>query len=285
MKRGRRLIYNTIFITILTGCYTPRYVYSPIVQNVPVLLQKCDSKVAINLSSNLSTKTSGNDNKNRGYDLQAAYAISNHLAAEVLFAHRTEKNSGDYNSGYYDSSTINYKRDIGELGLGYFHAYGMNKQYVFQIFCGLGLGKSSFTDEGRDRNNNPYNRFHRMSVTKLFIQPAFMIRQKDFFAGALSSRMSLVYFHHILTDYTSGELDNYKLDSLNYRPRLFWEPAITNIFEFKKIPGLRLEFQIGMAFLVSKTFVDYRSFNFSFGIMTNLPKLLYHKKTLQKSTN
>ncbi|MEI9958041.1 MAG: hypothetical protein WDM90_17455 [Ferruginibacter sp.] len=39
------------------------------------------------------------------------------------------------------------------------------------------------------------------------------------------------------------------------------------------MPGLQLEFQMGFAFLVSRRFVDARSFNFSTGLLFDLPKL------------
>ena len=277
MKKWFPYIVITLLIPVFTNCYTPRYVYSPIVQNIPVLINKGDSKLALDLSSNLSEKSVF------GIDLQAAYAFTKHFAGQASYAHRTERNGGDFNTIYLDSSMISYRRDITEFGLGYFNASGENDQYLFQVFGGVGFGRSGFNDIGKDRNNIYYHRFHTMSVTKIFIQPAFMINDKHLFSATLSSCFNLVYFHNIKTDYTANELDNYKLDSLNYRPRLFWEPAVTNNFGFKKIPGLRIEYQIAMAFLVSRTFVDYRTFNFSIGILVDPPKLLKGRKRTSKN--
>lgn len=272
----RRMLCIT-FCLLFFSCYTPRYVYSPAAHNVPVLLKKGDSKLAFNLSSNFSGKNTANnivkDNKSRGVDLQGAYAVTKNWAVQYCYYHRTEKNNGNFDSGNLDSVEINYKRNLTEFGVGYFKNLSTNSQAVFQVFAGVGFGKFSFTDIGRDQNNTFHNNYHNMSVTKIYLQPAFMVHSKKRFSFALSSRFSLVYFSKIKTNYTATELDNYKLDSLNFSPRLFWEPAIVNTFGFKKLPGLQLEFQIDMTSLVSRRFVDYRAFNFSAGLLFDLPKL------------
>jgi hypothetical protein len=261
---------------LLTSCYTPRYVYSPTAHNVPVFAKKGDSKLAANYSFNLSDNTIKDSvpvkAKARGYDLQAAYAFTNHWAMQVNYFQRSERNTGDFDTGIRDSVVINYKRNLTEIGAGYFHLL-KNKQSLFQVFAGIGFGKSSFTDDGKDPNRVYRNRYHQMNVTQLFIQPAFTVRGKKNFAATFSSRLSAVYFKNISTNYTATELDNYKLDSLNYSPRVFWEPAVVNTFGFKKLPGLQLEFQLGFAFLVSRRFVDVRAFNFSAGLLFDLPKL------------
>ncbi len=252
-----------------------------------MLTQKGDSKLAANYSANFgdnvvkeNVSTTG---KARGYDLQAAYAISNHWALQLNYFNRTERNAGDFDSFSLDSTVINYKRNLTEIGAGYFHAINGNKLAIFQIFAGIGFGKSNFTDKGRDRNNVFHNKFHNMSVTKLFFQPAIMVRSKKNYAASFSSRLSLQYFNNIITDYTFTELNNYVLDSLTISPSLFWEPAVVNTFGFKKLPGLQLEFQLGMSFLMSRRFVDYRSFNFSAGILVDVPKLLKTKSKPSKN--
>jgi hypothetical protein len=178
---------------------------------------------------------------------------------------------------------INYKRNLVEIGAGYFHALNNNKLSIVQIFAGVGFGKSNFTDVGRDQNSTYRSRFHNMDVTKIFIQPAFMVRSKGNFSAAFSSRNSLVFFKNINTDYDATELDRYKLDSLTISPRLFWEPAVVNNFGFKKLPGLQLEFQLGFSFLMSRRFVDYRSFNFSAGLIFDVPKFFAVKKQKPKN--
>lgn len=288
MKRFLLLSTIAFLILYLSACYTPRYVYSPSAHNVPVITKKGDSKLAFNYSLNLSDNSPENNNSNsnargNGFDLQAAQALSDHWAIMVNYFNRTERNSGDYVAGRRDSVTINYKRHLTEIGAGYYHSLTNNQQAVFQVFGGIGFGKSDFTDEGRNFNSLYRTRFHNMNIIKLFIQPAFMIRSKNNFSASFSSRNSLVFFKNIQTDYNATELNNYKLDSLTISPRLFWEPCVVNTFGFKKFPGLQFEFQLGFAFLVSRRFVDYRSFNFSTGILFDLPKLLKKKTSEAKN--
>ncbi len=272
---------------LLPSCYSPRYVYSPAAHNVPVLIKKGDSKLAFNYSFNptasavkANVPTKG---RVRGFDVQGAYAISKHWAMQLNYFNRTERNAGDFDAGTRDSVVLNYKRNLIEIGGGYFHVLNGNSKAILQIFGGVGFGKSNFTDVGRNQNNIYRNKFHNMQVTKIFIQPAFMVRTKGSFSAAFSSRNSLIFFKNIHTDYDAAELNRYKLDSLTISPRLFWEPAVVNNFGFKKLPGLQLEFQMGFSFLMSRRFVDYRSFNFSAGLILDVPKLFAIKKQPSKN--
>jgi hypothetical protein len=275
MKTACALLLSA-YSFLLFSCYTPRYVYSPSAHNIPVFEKKGDSKLAANYSFNLAANTVKDSvpvkAKSRGYDLQAAYAFTNHFAMQVNHFHRTERNTGDFDAAIRDSVVINYKRNMTEIGAGYFHLLN-NSRSVFQVFGGIGFGKFSFTDNGRNFNGPLRTRYHNMSVTKLFIQPSFTVRGDNALAASFSSRFSVIYFKNIRTDYTAGELNNYKLDSLSYSPRAFWEPAVVNTFGFKKLPGLQIEVQAGFAFLISRRFVDARAFNFSGGLLFDLPKL------------
>ena len=271
------LLTFAFLIVAVTSCYTPRYVYSPAAHNVPIFEKKGDSKLAFNYSANFSTQSAIEDHASTGIDLQGAYAISNKFALQVNYYQRREKNGGDFSALNLDSNIIKYTRHLTEIGFGYYHQLKRNRRAIFQVFAGIGLGRFGFTDIGRDQNNVYHNNFHDAGVTKLYVQPAFTIRKKSF-AASLSSRFSLIFFKDIKTNYTATELDNYKLDSLDYRPRLFWEPSIINTFGFKKLPGLQLEFQVGMSLLESRLFIDYRTFNFSFGIILDPPRLLKNIK-------
>jgi hypothetical protein len=261
----------------LFSCYTPRYVYSPSAHNVPVLVKQGDSKLAVNYSMNPANNTVKDSvpvkAKARGYDLQAAYAVTKHWALQLNLYHRTERNAGDFDSNIKDSVVINYKRNLTEIGLGYFHSLTSNQRAIFQVFGGVGFGKFNLEDNGKDQGRVLRSRYHQMNITKLFIQPALTIRGRRNFAASFSARTSVIYFKNIQTNYSATELDNYKLDSLSYSPRVFWEPAVINTFGFKKLPGLQLEFQFGFAFLASQRFVDARAFNFSAGLLFDLPKL------------
>jgi hypothetical protein len=285
------LFANCVLLTalcqLLSSCYTPRYVYSPSAHNVPVLVKKGDNKVAVNYSfgfASLVKKTNvATQAKASGIDIQTAYAFSNKWAGQFNYMYRGERNAGDFDSNSIDSTVIKYKRNLTELGLGYFTRIGKDSIVLFQLFGGVGIGKANFTDNGRDRNMIFRSRYHNMNITKVFIQPALMVRSGKNFAASLSSRHSIIFFRKISTNYNATELNNYKLDSLTYRPRVFWEPAIINTFGFKEMPGVQFEFQMGFAFLMSRQFVDYRSSNISAGLLFDLPKLF--TKPLRSAKN
>lgn len=75
MRKGS-LTASIIIVVLLSACNTPRYIYSPSPPNNPYFKEKGDSRLAAYYSS-------GGDNniltgeKKDGFDLQAAYAISN----------------------------------------------------------------------------------------------------------------------------------------------------------------------------------------------------------------
>ncbi len=265
------------FCLFFSSCYSPRYVYSPSAHNVPLLTQKGESKLAINYSANIINKVRKENvatrQKAHGFDAQAAYAINTHWVLVCNLMKRRETNAGDFDAGNWDSVVINYKRQLTELGGGYNFYLNKNKSVLVQVLGGVGWGKSSFTDEGRSFNLPYHNNYHNMQITKYFLQPSISLRVKNFFSASLSSRQSFIYFKNIQTDYTINELQNYKLDSLSFSPRIFWEPSTVYTFGFKNAPWLKLEFQGGFAFLMSKRFVDARVFNFSAGINVDLPKL------------
>ncbi len=279
-------IFN-VLLFLLNSCYTPRYVYSPAAHNAPVLVKKGDSKLAANysftFSDNVENATTGIRAKARGADVQAAYAFTNNWAGQINYFYRSERNSGGFDIFLGDSSVINYKRSLTEIAGGYFHALDDNKHVFFQVFAGAGFGKASFVDRGRIQNQLYQTRYHQMNITKLFIQPAIMVGNQNKFSAIFSSRHSIIYFKNIKTDYTVTELDNYKLDSLSYSPRVFWEPATIYNFGFKELPGVKLELQMGFSFLVSKRFVDYRSSNISVGLLFDLPKLFAMNRRSSKN--
>lgn len=275
------LVSLALFILIFTSCYTPRYVYSPSAHNVPVMKQKGDAKLAASFATSLSTRNQG-DNKSSGYDLQSAYATGKHLAFQLNYYHRNERNGGSFDIDNRDSSVIRYKRDLTEFGIGYYKTIGDRGMAWFQVFAGAGTGKFQFTDDGRDASFNYHSRFHKARVTRYFLQPAFMVNTKQHYTASLSSRFSLVRFHGIETSYSATEQDNYKLDSLTYKSHLFWEPAVINTFGFKKLPGVLLEVQAGFCFLASRTFIDSRPFNFSAGLFIDLPAMLKRNRKTGK---
>lgn len=266
---------------LFSACYSPRYVYSPVAVNVPVLAKKGDSKIAGYYSFNPGEKskvtTAGKLNSGNGLDIQAAYAVASHWAVQGAYTVRHEKNHADFNVNRTDSSLLSYKRNSVEFGLGYFTHFDKRRSSYFQVFAGAGFGSSSFSD--KYFTGNIPSRYFTMDVTRLYIQPAILIKYGEVFASSLSSRVSFVYFKNVQSDYTEEELFRYQLKDIQKGAKIFWEPAFTNTFGLKKLPGLKLEVQMGLAFLMSDRFVDYRTLNISAGLVLNIPAFFDRKNT------
>jgi len=273
-----KTILLIIPVLILASCYTPRYVYSPAAHNVPVLAAKGDSKLGMNYSTNIAQKAKNPDktfdSKGAGIDVQGAYAISKNLAVQASYYWRSERNEGNYLFNATDESVLRYRRNLTEAGIGFYSKIDSRGISWFQIFGGIGMGDFKFTDKPIPNSINTSEFFYKTSATKFYLQPAVMILYNKLISISFSSRFSLLKFHNVRTDYSSTQLNNYKLDSLTHRPVVFWEPAVVNSFEFKKLKGVKFEYQLGLSLLTSKSFVDARAFNFSAGIFVDIPKIL-----------
>ena len=207
-------------------------------------------------------------NRSRGADIQGAAAISDHFAVQASYFYRWEKTSGGS-----DSSTVRYKRNLTEIGAGYYLPVNAQKNVIFQFFVGVGLGKFSFTDVDRVASN-----FHQANIVKVYVQPAFLFRSKGSFTSSVSMRASILNYSKIKTSYSANQLDDYNLDSLNNRGKIFFEPGFTGSFGFKNVPGLRLAFHGGLSFLLSHNFIDYRLINLSVGTWYDIGSLFRKAK-------
>jgi hypothetical protein len=265
-------IIITLFLFIaasFSSCYSPRYVYSPSTQNIPLLQRKNDLEFSGFYAGSINSfKEKGNSNQ--GFDIHAAWAFGDHLAAILGESYRWEKNGGNDSFFPNDSSLLSYKRNFIELGVGYFTSMKDNQKMQFQLFGGTAFGSSDIADDYVS-NNIHTDKYHNSRITKIFIQPAIIYSPFKNFSGALSSRITEIIFTHIHTNYSPTELDNYILDSLTVSPVFFWEPAVSYTFGFKKIP-LKLRLQGSISILLNHRFVEHRTGNVGIGIIADLPK-------------
>lgn len=273
MKTNLLPVFIFICITIIAAsCNTPRYIYSPSAHNVPVLTKKGDTKLGAVYSTNAVGQETKDgveiDNRSRGYDLQGAVAITNNFAIQAANAHRWEKTDGGP-----DSTTLKYKRNLTEIGLGYYVPINDKGNTFFQVFAGVGLGRFTFIDV--DKTGSYY---HQANITKIYLQPAILYKSKGSFTTSVAMRFSGINYSKIKTNYSASQLDDYHLDDLTGRMKWFLEPASVSSFGFKGLPGLRFEVQGGLSFLMARNYVDYRKFNFSVGSWVDIGSLFNKNK-------
>lgn len=271
-----------VFFVSLTlfSCYTPRYVYSPPTQNIPALYKKNDLEFSGFYAGSVNTfKTK--DNYNQGFDIQSAWAVDNHFAIMLNESARWERNSG--NDSYYpgDSSLLSYSQNFIELGAAYYSSPKNNPKMLLQVFGGAALGISKISDDYVS-NSLQTNKYHDANVTKVFVQPALLYSPLKNFLTTLSSRFTAAIFTHIHTNYTPSELDNYNLDSLTVSPVFFWEPAVSYTIGFKKLP-IKLRIQGSISILLNHRFVEHRSSNIGFGIISDFSRKNNKKRSPAKN--
>jgi hypothetical protein len=259
-----------IFISVgFISCYSPRYVYSPSTQNIPLLKQKNDVEASVFYAGSYNIFAS-RENYNRGLDLHSAYAVSDHVGLMLNESIRWERN-GNSDTHPRDSSSLFYKRNFTELGIAYYTGLGKSGKSQFQVFGGMALGKSKISDH-YIFSGMPVEKFHNSHVTKIFIHPALIGNFSNNFSLAFASRITMAYFSNIQSNYTSVELEDYQLDSLSLSPLIFWEPALNLTFGFPDVP-VKFRFQMGLSALVSKRFYWHRNSNVGVGIVYDFKSL------------
>lgn len=276
------VILSFVFIIVFASCDTPRYAYSPTAHNVPVFTKQGDSKVAAYYSNNgvySSTDEDGNEydrNVSQGFDVQGAVAASNNIAVQAGYYNRSE--TANQNSGFSGDSkaAIKYKRNLFEFGFGYFTPVDKKQHMLFQVYGGAGFGKTKINERGTfNYVDSSYTRFYNTNITKFYLEPSITFKTpKDIFAATIATRGSIIKFGKVQTDYTQNEKIDYNLDSLDRYAVFFFEPSFVGSFGFPKMPGMRIELQAGMSLLYDKSFIDYRPFNFSIGLVFDIPKLI-----------
>ena len=260
---------SSLIVLIVIGfsaCNVPRYAYSPSAHNVPVLTQKGDGKIGALYSTNIPSMRAENekvDDGTNGIDILGAYAISDNWAVQASHFQRWERTTGGP-----DSINIKYRRNLTELGVGYYFAANDKKRTFIQIFGGAGLGKFSITDHSKTGNF-----YHQSDILKFYIQPAILFRSKGSFSSSVAIRGSFIKFNSIKTNYSSSDLQDYKLDNITGGAKFFFEPAYVGSFGFKNLPGLRIEFQASASLFPSDDLFNYRTQNFSIGSYLDLGSL------------
>ena len=267
-KRIGLLLFLTAGVS-LHSCYSPRYVYSPVTQNIPQIHNKNDWEVAGSYSGSLPVFEE-KGNYNSGFDIHTAWAFSKHFAVTVNRSFHWEKNGN--NDTFYpgDTSLLSYKRNFSEMGIGYFASPLYNPKMQFQLFAGVAVGKSNIFDDYFS-GNTQVRKYHESNVTKLYLQPAVNFTPSKYVSAALSSRFTAVIFTHIHSNYSPTELANYLLDSLTVSPVFFWEPGFTLTVGFKKMP-VKIQAQGSLAVLLNHRFVEHRTGNFGLGIVADFSK-------------
>ena len=272
------LIATIILTALISSCSSPRYIYSSSPPNAAYLKEKGDSKLAAYYSAgSYQTSPQDQDGYNRGFDVQAAYALTDHWAVTASLFNRKERDAYDQKrASLFNNSTINYQRNLFEIGGGYFTTLDQTKTVGVSLFGGMGFGKFRMFDTGLTEQLDPYDRFHNSQIRKMFIQPALTIMPGRYFRMMIVHRFSYVHYGDISTSYTNDERDYFKLTQIENRTRHFGE---TTLGLQSALPGanwMSIETSITLS---TQPGIDYnwiraRGFNASIGLSFDIAKML-----------
>lgn len=114
--------------------------------------------------------TESDKGKVRGGSFQAAYAVSNHIG--IIGSWAFSKEFEDYNMTSSYPETVCYKKNMAEIGAGYFTNISKNKRVVFEVYAGYGTGKNNLTH--MPHGWGPTG-FYGGRVQRFFLQPALAL--------------------------------------------------------------------------------------------------------------
>ena len=249
MKPIQIFTLTTIAGCILFSCTTYRYINSASPPNVPLFKEKGESKVTAYYSgeggSDITQKYA------HGFDVHGAYALSNHWAVTAGYFFRREKDYYTTRNSIFDSSDVRYKRNILDVGAGYFVFLDASKKISANIYAGIGEGNFSINDAGFN-DSLAYNRFHNSSITKWYIMPSLNFFSSQSFRFSFATKFSFVHYGKIQTSYTGYELSYFGLDKIANTTLYFFEPAFSFQFGSREVPWLGIN-------IVSSFTSDYHS--------------------------
>ena len=246
-----------VLLISFTSCTTDRYIYSASPANNPYLIKKGNAEVTGYYSADANSDPP--KQYARGIDLHGGYAVGNHWAIITGYFNRRERDINTESAS--NNSFINYKRNLIDIGTGYFTSINKKKELYVNLYSGYAAGKFSFEED----NNR---RYHESVIHKWFIQPGINFISKEYFRMSFAGKISIVHYGDIKTTYTSGELSGYGLDRIANKSICFFEPSFNLQFGTRKIPWAKIVFLMSgtSGYQPANTYLDVRGTNVSLGL-------------------
>jgi hypothetical protein len=274
----RKKILFVASIFCLFSCNTNyRYIYTASPANNPYFTKKGESKLTADYSSSNNIRPV--NKYAAGIDLQAAYALGDHWALATAYYNRREKDVfSSTKKGPFESSAVRYKRNLFDIGGGYFISLNKKKTITFNFYGGMSFGKFSFIDDGKDSSGAGYSRFHNNGITRWFFQPSFNFMPSEYIRFSYATKFSFVHYGNLHTSYTAEELKYLFLDKVDNQTLPFIEPSLNVQFALPEIPWINLDAGISSTTNPLNVFifnggVKVRSINSSIGLNFDFSKL------------
>ena len=256
---------------MLTSCGgVARYIYSPPPATITYFKAKGDNKISATISSGPNDKFSAGPVKyNNGFDIQAGYALTNYWFVAGSYFQRKERESADGIRNIFDTSTINYKRNILEFGGGCFLPLNDRSTTTFSLYGAYGFGKFKFDDYGL-LNGIAYTRQHQNDISKYSLQFGFNFMPSDYLHLSLTGKYSFVHYGANITNYTNAELSYFYLNDIGNNTITFFEPTINFQIGIPECTWAKLDMSVTLC--TDNNYFNKRKANASIGLTFNIPK-------------
>ena len=272
-----KICFVAIVISLFSCNTNYRYIYTASPANNPYFTKKGESKLTADYSS--SSNIRAVNKYAAGIDLQAAYALSDHWALASAYYNRREKDVFSFiENGPFESSVVRYKRNLFDIGGGYFVSLNKRETITFNFYGGMSFGEFSFTDNGIDSSGANYSRYHNNGITRWFFQPSFNFMPGEYVRFSYATKFSSVHYGDVQTSYTPQQLKYLYLNKVDNNTFVFIEPSINVQFGLPEIPWLNLD--AGMSWtsnpfnvLIFSNAVKVRSVNSSIGLNFDFSKM------------
>lgn len=258
--KNRQLI-QLIIGFVLLSIQSCTVMYSPSMQNAPLLQEKNEVRATVGIS-----------------DFQAAYAVTDHVGVMLNGYYNNGSSSFTYDSydpyGYSTYKEQNSKHIEG--GAGMFNK--LNDKVLVEAYSGFGFGNTTLKKFEQDSMNAIPSMRNRFSADymRFFIQPAIGY-SLDNFDFAFSTRILLQKYYNINTfGYTPIELYDDKLYQIDQPYFFFLEPALTMRFGYKYV---KFQAQAILSYKYNVDRLNYMPLIFNVGIHVDLAKRWNTKKS------
>lgn len=241
----KKISFGIITIGVLLVFSSCKILYTPNMQNVPLMREKGDLGASIAFSN-----------------AQVSYAITDNIGiiGNGFLRNRSWSLGGDIDIWHYNS-----QRYLAEGGLGYFKNF--NDDIIFEVFAGAGYGKVKWDYDNLDLT---INKTFDAKMTNFFIQPNFGFKN-DFIDIAISGRFNGIRFYNVRTsNFTLDDLTYDNLHNIDQHPYIFFEPAITFRAGYKYI---KAHTQFSYSAKLNSENLNYRPYSVYAGLQINLNAL------------
>jgi hypothetical protein len=270
------LLLPVTALLLFASCKSYHYMYAPVATSTPMFNKKGESDVSALYSFGSIFRTNVHTH-NDGYDLQGAYAVSDHFALTAAFSHRHERNVYDSTNTFGNTvnSSLSYRRNTTLLGVGYFTPCNASGSSFFDLYAGYGIGRYQLDDDGV-APGPLYHQFHDCNVNNYYVQPGFHFNGRGAMQVSLATRINTISYYNIATDYTAAQEKSYNMAVIRNTVFSFLEPSFTIRGWAPGAPWIRIEFQASTSIKLNNTALYYRESYLSLGLSFDLSRLDDH---------